>query len=245
MLVEAHRRMAALSEQIAGGVSLPEGDDAAQTRLLSHTRELTGAMEDFLAANTAKPAYTTLVQNGQHAPHATAYTPRYVSRGGSSERLETSALEIDLVAAAKRCRDRRHELSLLLVEPHVYDISSEPDAAAAHRDAQTALENACAGFDRNGLNLVPLSHQRTAAIVSNCDRRAAVDLAQQAISALARVAPPGFDTVSGMATTLSIGIATASVIPKNFDPARMIDSAARCLAAASACGISTVKSIEV
>ena len=53
------------------------------------------------------------------------------------------------------------------------------------------------------------------------------------------------DQDDDLATTLSIGVATASVVPKNFDPVRMIESAARCLSAARACGISTVKSIEV
>jgi hypothetical protein len=48
-----------------------------------------------------------------------------------------------------------------------------------------------------------------------------------------------------LATTVSVGVATASVVPRNFDPLRLIECAERCLSAARACGISTVKSIEV
>jgi hypothetical protein len=45
--------------------------------------------------------------------------------------------------------------------------------------------------------------------------------------------------------TFSAGVASMSVVPKNFDPARLIESAERCLNAARACGMSAVKSIEV
>jgi PleD family two-component response regulator len=92
---------------------------------------------------------------------------------------------------------------------------------------------------------VPLSDQRIAAIISNCERRAAVAVVQNAIAELAKLAAPGSEDNGDLATTLSFGVATASVVPKNFDPIQMIESAARCLSAARACGISAVKSIEV
>jgi hypothetical protein len=136
-------------------------------------------------------------------------------------------------------------LSLIVVEPNVYDIHSDPEAGAASRQARSALEYACAGLSENKVALLWLSDQRTAAIISNCERRAALAVAHNAISELARLAGPGSQHQGELATTLSIGVATASVVPKNFDPAQMIDSAARCLSAARACGISAVKSIEV
>jgi hypothetical protein len=40
-------------------------------------------------------------------------------------------------------------------------------------------------------------------------------------------------------------VATVSLMPKNFDAPRIVESAMRCLTAARAGGISAVKSIEV
>ena len=79
----------------------------------------------------------------------------------------------------------------------------------------------------------------------NCDRRGALSVANQAIATINKGATHGVQENGDLATTLSIGVATASVVPRNFDATRVIDSAARCLSAARACGISTVKSIEV
>jgi HD-like signal output (HDOD) protein len=245
MLVEAHRRMAALSEQIAGDHSPHSREDRAYAQLLAHTNELSGAMQSFLGdSNVARPLRD--LARHQHAEHESARSPRSAALAGKQIDVENNAsLAFKLVAAATQCRDHRQELSLLLVEPNVYDVHSDPEADAASLHARCALENACKGLTQIKLSLVPLSQERTAAILANCERRAALALAHSAIAELARISKPAIEGDGSLATTLSIGVATASVVPKNFDPMPMIDSAARCLSAARACGISAVKSIEV
>ncbi|MEX0611236.1 MAG: HDOD domain-containing protein [Pirellulales bacterium] len=243
-LLEAHQQMAMLSEQMAGQ---PTREDQAYANLLAHTRELSGAMQNFLGGEKVDPQDPAGERRRQqHAGHESgrneARAPLVTYYG---EIKTNSTLALKLVAAATRCRDRRHELSLLIVEPNVYDVHSDPQAEAASRQARCALEYACSALHQHKVALVSLSEQRTAAIISNCERRAALALAQNAIVELAKFAAPGSENNGDLATTLSIGVATASVVPRNFDPIQMIESAARCLSAARACGISAVKSIEV
>ncbi|HEX5471308.1 MAG TPA: hypothetical protein VFW73_05450, partial [Lacipirellulaceae bacterium] len=99
--------------------------------------------------------------------------------------------------------------------------------------------------EQDNVILVSVSNKRTAAILLNCDRRGAVAMANHAISVINKGNADGILENGEIATTLSAGIATASVVPRNFDAARVIESAERCLAAARVCGISTAKSIEV
>jgi hypothetical protein len=148
-----------------------------------------------------------------------------------------------LVGAANRCRERRLELSLLLAEPNVFDAQTDPQGKNAKAQVRQALASACETIDPEKVVLVTLTNGSTAAILLDCERSFALSVAHHAIAELAT------DTDSGQeiepATTLSIGVATVSAVPKNFDPIRMVESAARCLSAARACGTSAVKSIEV
>ena len=162
------------------------------------------------------------------------------------EPKERSVLLRKLVAAANRCRERRQELSLLLMEPNVFDIHTDPFGKKAGDQARRALASACDALEPENVALGVARRTATAAIISDCERRGALAVAQHAIAELAKAQIAAeADQDHDLATTLSIGVATVSVVPKNFDPVRMIESAARCLSAARACGISTVKSIEV
>jgi hypothetical protein len=237
--------MAALSEQIAGEPSSGSADDRIYGQLLSHTRELSGAMKSFLGGKPKESDPAAKRKQQQHAAHESGVWKREALANDFGDLTTSSMLALKLVAAATRCRGRRLELSLLLMEPNVYDMHSDPHAELASHQARRALGGACAALDEDHITLLSLSEQRTAAIISNCDRRAALAVAQNAISELAKLVSPRSEHAGELATTLSIGVASASVVPKNFDAMRMIERATRCLSAARACGISTVKSIEV
>jgi HD-like signal output (HDOD) protein/GGDEF domain-containing protein len=242
MLTDAHRQMAAIGEQIAGEAATASNEDKAYNELLAHTNELTTAMHNFLhpaeAAAQAEKRWT-----GQHAPHNEDPKRREVMPIHFGECKDGSALTRKLLAAASRCRKKREELSLLLVEPNVFDVHADPTAEAAIEQSRQAIGAACQALDPENVILVTVGGTRTAAILSDCDRRGALSVANHAIHEIAQLASDSQDR--DLATTLSIGVATASVVLRNFDPARVIDSASRCLSAARSCGISTVKSIEV
>jgi hypothetical protein len=102
-------------------------------------------------------------------------------------------------------------------------------------------------LDQENVMLMLVGTGRIAAILSNCERRTAVAVAHDAIAAFNKMALTGAGAIAEVATmiSISVGVATAGVVPRNFDPQRLVDSAERCLSAARTCGISTVKSIEV
>jgi HD-like signal output (HDOD) protein len=240
-LLDAHRHMAALSEQIAGGATPGSRDELVEGRLLSSASELTGAMRDLLERTDA---------TASHERHAERHaSPDSVVNGQASKRTvasvaSASTLVNKLVAAANRCRERREELSLLIMEPNLSGTAGATTRLASEQ-ARRALEDACSALDRDSVSLVWLSEARTAAIMANCERRAAIDVAQTAIFEVARSCTGLPDAGNGRMGSVGIGVATASVVPKNFDPGRMTECAARCLSAALMGGTSAVKSIEV
>jgi hypothetical protein len=132
-----------------------------------------------------------------------------------------------------------------LAEPNVFDIHSDPKGELASEQARESLARACAGFEMDEVTLVALGGGRVAAILSNCERRGALSIANNAISEIGKSGSRGVLVQFDPPTTLCVGVATVSVVPRNFDANGMVDSATRCLSAARMCGISTVKSIEV
>jgi HD-like signal output (HDOD) protein len=245
MLLEAHQKMAALSEDVSVGAPPESADDLMHAQLLAQARELTEAMQEFLARGQRieHDLQSTRQWNAKHAPHqSAAVEPTSVTHDGRS--TGATGLMRNLKAAVSRCRERRRALSLLLAEPNVYDMHTDPGARQAGQQVRMAILRSCDSLDPNNVTVLSLDDERTAVILANCERHAAVALAHSIVDMLGESVSCG-NSSNELETTLSVGVATASVVPKNFDPLRLIDSAERCLSGARACGISAVKSIEV
>lgn len=246
VLLEAHQQMATLSEELASPAAGESADDQLHAQLLAQTRELSEAMQEFLARGQKSPSSPPPYRDwsAQHAPHESGELAPTSSSAHIGPSTSAAGLLRKVSAAVNRCRERRSAISLLLAEPNVYDVHSDPGAVHASRLVRSVLMRACELLDRSSISIVALDDERTAVILTNCERQAAVAMAHNAADALS-----SSTAVRGQSsepdTTLSIGVATASVVPKNFDPLRLVDSAQRCLSAARACGITTVKSIEV
>jgi GGDEF domain-containing protein len=153
-------------------------------------------------------------------------------------------IERQLARLAVQCRERREELSMLIMAVSGGTESNQEIASVMLRRAKRALSASCAPPDSINPVLMSLSGDRVAAIIPNCDREAAVTIAKSTVAEFAKLTVPTSELEVDRGT-LNIGVATASVVPKNFDPARMIERAERCLSAARSCGNSSVKSIEV
>jgi GGDEF domain-containing protein len=243
-LLEAHRQMAELSEQVAGRSVRGDGDDQAYAELLAHTNELSGAVEKFL--NHPQTAHGAARPTASPQAAVDTGTKKWIPAPDDFARCPNdSALARKLVAAATRCRERRQELSLIMMETNVFDMHSDPFGEQANRNARLALAAACSGLAEDRISLVAFLERRCAAIVSNCDRSTALSIAQASISELGKIEVRCGASSDAISTTLCVGVATASIIARNFDSMHMIESATRCLNASRACGISTVKSIEV
>jgi HD-like signal output (HDOD) protein len=244
ILRDANAQMAAVGEQIAGDAASAAREDQIYKDLLAHANDLTDAMQTFLKAGSAQELDGKRWA-GKHAAHTDDKFVRQPVTDQFAECKDGSALARKLLAVASRCRKRRHELSLLLLEPNVYDIHADTDGELASQQARESLGRACATLEEDDVTLVTMGGGRVAAILSNCDRPEALTVANQAIFELSRSNGRSNRETFDPATTLCVGVATASVVPRNFDAQQLIESATRCLSAARTCGISTVKSIEV
>jgi hypothetical protein len=243
VLLSAQSKMAKLSEAVAAQQISPD-DDLIYSELLSHTGELTEAMQAFLAGRKPQPKPEGH-KTQAHAAHHGQHTIRGFVGKREEELPDATPLVRKLTAAATRCRERRQELSLLVAEPHVFDIHSDPMAKPAAQQTKRALMDACRGLEANKFSMIELSDLRTAVVLLDCDRRGALAIAHQAIDQMNVESELAAEADGGIATTLSVGVATVSAVPKNFDPSRVVEKAMRCLSAARTSGTSSVKSIEV
>ncbi len=243
MLVDAQRQMAVLGEQIASDAAVPD-DGQIYAELLAQTGELTDSMQMFLAgrkmnANGGRP------KTRSHAAHSGPLSGVDFIVGKTEEPVERAALLQTFKSFAIGCRERRQELSLLVAECSGTNADAVPAQDEVGKQVGRALTMACHTLHHERSKIIPLAEGRVAALLANCDRRSALSVAHEAIAVLGATPSSGVSNVDGLATTLGVGVATVSVVPKNFDAPRVVESAMRCLAAARAGGISAVKSIEV
>lgn len=245
ILLEAHHHMGALSEEVVCPVQLRSPEDEPYVQLHSYTVQLNNAMQELLQRQSDHVDSSTLATSDKSSNDldSTGSSEHVVS--AENDEISTKPLLVQkLASVARSCRERRQELSLLVVEPSRCELQAAHHAAEVSQLARQALNKACANIEPRHVALLPFSDRGAVAIVANCDRQMAVSIARQAISAFEQIAPADGSGRPARAT-LSVGVSTASVVPINFDPARMIDRAVRCLSAARMCGFSAVKSIEV
>jgi HD-like signal output (HDOD) protein/GGDEF domain-containing protein len=247
MLLAAHQAMAALSEDVAGGGHSDQDDTQVHEQLLAQTRELSQAMRDFLEspgshARTDQETEKRVVGHAAHPRVGTAPAPKAVE---ITQTTNPPAMLQLLLAAATRCREHRSEFSLLLVELNRFSAQTGARGPLAGRQLRLTLRHACSTLDTEDVSLMPLGEARIAAVLTNCERSVAVDVAHNVIAAIGKSTASMPNSSDDATATVSIGVATVGVVPRNFDPISLIERAERCLSAARACGISTVKSIEV
>jgi len=175
-----------------------------------------------------------------------AASPR-TSPAGRSQPREHSQNEEPLLArlrsAVIACRQRRCPLSLLLVE---MDRSEDVSTAGHQQLAEQAsrLEAAIREhIDHPGLLVLPHGQCGCAVILPDFDRGQAVEVANQLIDAF-RCGQPGKHRGYRRAS-LSVGVATVSLPPKNFPAEDLLHGASRCLFGSRASGGGMVKSIEI
>jgi HD-like signal output (HDOD) protein len=237
ILCDAHEQMGALSEEVIAWMHGAASKEDALGVLRKQADELSDAMQSFLSPSSKSTSADAA--NGRDATHHWSSEPDEGPAAGRSN------LVAKLTAASRRCRQHRQELSLLLVSANANHALRGVREEDISRRVRAALGRACASFDSEDVALVALGDRRAAAILSDCERNAALAAAHVAMRQIAPATDGDAAAVTTAEVTLSAGVATAAVVPKNFDPARLIESAERCLNAARACGISAVKSIEV
>lgn len=146
-----------------------------------------------------------------------------------------------LAEAVAACRNARCALSLVLLR---WDVADQWTGRGITPSAARALlKRLCDRIDHAGQTVLPYGDWGFAVILPNCERSAAVDSAHRVISQLKELLPHAGDRKPSL--SLSAGIGTVSLPPRNFPPTDLLNGAARCLSGAQVSGGGVVKSIEI
>ena len=148
-----------------------------------------------------------------------------------------------LTMMVDHCRQSRCPLSLVLLEiDHFNDLAQVNGAEVAQQTAHR-LHAAAGSIEREGSVCVRLGDAEFGLLFPNCDRLAAVSKGQQLLRGMCPI--HGATLVDPSAPTLSVGVATVTVVSKNFPPPDLLKAATRCLNAAQLLGGNMLKSIDV
>ena len=245
VLTAAHAQLADVACQTAAELLARRvgGIGEIEESLLCEVRAAAEAMGRLTRSAPAKAALPSKPQQTQD--------PSLVANGAAQRRPKSPAaigqpaapadLASRLAEAVVACRNARCALSLVLLRWDVADQwigrGMTPSAARA------LLKKLCDRIDHAGQTVFPYGDWGFAVILPNCERSEAVDSAHRVIAQLKELLPHTGDRKPAL--SLSAGIGTVSLPPRNFPPADLLDGAARCLGGAQASGGGVVKSIEV
>lgn len=251
VLQEAHEQLAAVAEDVAAPAARLAAVDTTCDEMLKEAQDLTAAMQAFLRSGStakqqpARPGDQAKDWSTQHGAHSPNHGANITATMQTVPITETDVLLCSIMSAARSCRMRRAELSLLLLEVDGYDhqvaVHGEEDARRLAR----ACGAACRTEIPPNADLLRLSANQLAIVLPDCDRRQVVALANEIFQRISMMAEEATAPVGLARITISAGAATATSIFKNFSADKLADGAQRCLSAARHCGGSAVKSIEV
>ncbi len=102
------------------------------------------------------------------------------------------------------------------------------------------LRDACWATEHPDMVCMAHGEAGFAMILPHCERRKAVEIGGDLIHSISRAAGAGH-----RAASLSVGVATVAMPPKNFPPNDLFATASRCLYGSHASGGGVVKSLEI
>jgi HD-like signal output (HDOD) protein len=144
--------------------------------------------------------------------------------------------------SASYCRSQRVGLSLLLVEldkAHDTLLKRGVSFFSQLREESESLVN---GWHYLQTEAMPQGDSGFALLLADTERLAAARLGRRLLDAISRSTPHGLHYCG---TSLSMGVATICLPPKNFEPADLVSAAQRCLRGAQLSGGACLKSIEI
>jgi HD-like signal output (HDOD) protein/GGDEF domain-containing protein len=246
ILAEAQRQLAAVAaaaaEELLRG-SPDEEEAPAEGPLRGEVAALAEAVSR--AAAPRRPAAAHPPHGSPAEPHrAAAAAATAVATADSAAAKTDPGLLGRLGLAVTACRQSRSPLSLLLVElDHADDLLLVLGVEGFDR-LRRVLESACQQVDHPCAMCTAYGEAGFALILPKCERRLAVQWADQLSQAMRRLRPAR-RTGLQPPVTLGVGVATVALPPKNFPTQDLLAAADRCLYGSRASGGGVVKSIEI
>jgi HD-like signal output (HDOD) protein/GGDEF domain-containing protein len=169
---------------------------------------------------------------------------------GAKPSVEPETAEIEpgllgrLEAAVAESRRKRCGLSLIFVELNQADKLVLTRGVEGFQRLLRQLELFCQELEHPSMRVIPSGEAGYALVLPDCDRRQAMQLGNQLISSVRRLADREKLDVEP-ALSIHVGAATVTLPPKNFPAHDLIESADRCLYGSRASGGNVMKSIEI
>ena len=254
LLADAHGQLAEIATDAAIDVVRADRANNAsidiEETLLAHANSLTQAVARFAAgpAENEGPEVTNSTRNSHYEANTPETEIRLHGRqAGSIPRAKQTldpGLKGRLAAAVANARQSRSELSLLLAELDNYGDLIFCQGGTSGDKLVALLAGACRSIDHPVAHAMAASEGQYAVVLSDCDRRQAVELADELLQAIRRLSDQLGDGAEPR-LSISVGVASVGVPPKNFPPADLIEAAERCLYGAQSSGGNSLKSIGI
>ncbi|HYO24230.1 MAG TPA: HDOD domain-containing protein [Lacipirellulaceae bacterium] len=255
VLSQAHEAMARVAESIAGPVEARGLDADATPQAERKTQPPTGTVS-LNEVHAAVARFLNQPAPAEPPAPAPAQSPRRswtreelpppVSPSGPSATASLpfnhnhlADFEVQLTLALGQCRAERQPLSVVMAEVH----PSEPLTAEQAKILERVLEAACRGGAVQGALASAPSPGRRVLVLVGRDRQEAVAAARGIVERLLHMTGPLSRGGQLAPCVAAAGVASIAEPAKNFQGARLLETADRCLAAAITSG--GVKSLEV
>jgi GGDEF domain-containing protein/DNA-binding Xre family transcriptional regulator len=223
--------------QLAEALSLSLLNETAFSTILSRAYAQLCDAADCEFGELLQQAQTLGVEIGQFAE--SQHGGRDDASSGTAMTLRIAsgpALLGHVEAAVKSCRQARHAVSLALLE-----LDHSENVVQRAMDRLQAMMQAI--VDQDG-RVMQVADDRFAVVFEGCDRQPAIESTRQLVRSVRQWGATQV-TTDGHALSLSAGVATLAMPPRNFPCRELIDAAERCLHGAQRSGGDSVKSIDI
>ena len=231
ILAAAHAQLSDLAE--GAGAELGRGV-MPETYLLAETRRLSDELKSALAGG---PKFASS-GDGRAVATATAVAPKSIAApvdAGLPARVQNGLF---------LARENRQPLSLLLVEVDSFANLVFTRGLERATWLQNLVQQVAADAARDlGGECTLVGEARFAIVAAGCDRRDGADAAREILQGLRERLTRCGESDAGL--SLSLGLATITLPPRNFPPSNLITAAERCLCGARTAGGASVTRIEL
>jgi HD-like signal output (HDOD) protein/GGDEF domain-containing protein len=258
ILIAAHGRLSAVAAETAEEMLTAQVNtrphEKEEDSLLAEVRGLSQAVSGLAARPKEKP--NSIVKPSERIVEAPAAHPRAAhgvaaevlpAHAAASAPVETAAADVlmaKLDAAVTSCRIARCPLSFVVVEFDRVDDLIAVCGVDGFQRMMRVLRSACWAVEHPGMICTAHGEAGFAIILPDCERRKAVEFGSELVQSIGRSSSARAD-LGPRTASLSVGVATVAMPPKNFPPQDLFATASRCLYGSHASGGGVVKSLEI
>jgi HD-like signal output (HDOD) protein/GGDEF domain-containing protein len=255
VLAQAHAQWADVAEDVARELFVPGSPPArgpvdVESKLLNQIQSMAAALAAVTGAALPEQAPGAVPLPAPSARRSSPSSrPAPAARSAVYQTVDT-AVDADpdllswLTNAVVACRQARLPLSLALVELDGYQRLAREQGLLQMEKLVQRLGDVCRSLEAPSMVCLQIRQARFAIVLPGWGRHQASEFSNELLPCVRKIL---VEEPDGQLTPMavSVGLATVTLPPKNFAPLSLLESAARCLAAAQRSGGNTLKSIGI